>query len=57
LRRALGDVVSPRQLKRLATDHGFSPDAFPWELDQHQWAAVFGFVRRRGIHCRRHEPL
>jgi 23S rRNA (adenine-N6)-dimethyltransferase len=54
LRRALGDVVSPRQLKRLATDHGFSPDAFPWELDQHQWAAVFGFVRRRAIHCRRH---
>ncbi len=50
VRRALHGVVSSRQLKRLANEHGFSPEAFPWELDQHQWAAVFGFVRRRAVH-------
>jgi 23S rRNA (adenine-N6)-dimethyltransferase len=57
VRRALGGVVSPRQLKRLAGELGFAPDAYPWELDQHQWAGIFGFVRPGPLHSKRHEPL
>jgi 23S rRNA (adenine-N6)-dimethyltransferase len=45
-RRSLRDIVSRRQLKRLALELGFAPDGSPWELDHHQWAGVFGFVRR-----------
>ena len=57
IRHTLRGTLSPRELKRLAREHGFSPDAQPWELDQHQWAAVFRFVRRRAVDCPGHEPL
>jgi len=46
-RRALRDLVSRRELKRLGRELGFSADAPPWELDQHQWAGLYRFVRRR----------
>lgn len=46
-RRGLRYAVSRRELKRLAVELGFSPDAPPWALDQHQWAGVHGFVRSR----------
>jgi 16S rRNA A1518/A1519 N6-dimethyltransferase RsmA/KsgA/DIM1 with predicted DNA glycosylase/AP lyase activity len=45
VRRALRGTLSPLEIKRLGRELGFSPDAPPWELDQHQWAGVFGFVR------------
>ena len=57
IRRGLRGTVSPLELKRLGRDLGFSPDAPPWELDQHQWAGVFRFVRSRPIHSDGHEPL
>jgi 23S rRNA (adenine-N6)-dimethyltransferase len=57
LRRSVGGVLSPRQLKRLANDLGFAPDAHPWDLDQHQWAGIFRFVRHGSLDSSRHEPL
>ena len=45
VRRTLRGSISPRELKRLSRELGFAPDAPPWELDQHQWAGVFRFVR------------
>jgi 23S rRNA (adenine-N6)-dimethyltransferase len=47
-RHGLRAVVPPRQLKRLAADHGFARDARPRDLDPHQWAAIFCSVRRVG---------
>jgi 23S rRNA (adenine-N6)-dimethyltransferase len=44
-RRCLRNLLSRRELKRLALELGFAPDAQPWALDQHQWAGVFRFVR------------
>lgn len=44
-RGTLRHAVSRHELKRLARELGFSPGAAPWELDQHQWAGVFRFVR------------
>jgi 23S rRNA (adenine-N6)-dimethyltransferase len=57
VRRTLRGTVSPLELKRLALELGFAPDAPPWELDQHQWAGLHRYVRRRPVNCRRHEPL
>jgi 23S rRNA (adenine-N6)-dimethyltransferase len=48
VRRTLRGRVSQLQLKRLGRELGFSPDAPPWELDQHQWAGIFRFVRAAG---------
>jgi 23S rRNA (adenine-N6)-dimethyltransferase len=45
LRRTLRGRLSPLELKRLGRELGFAADAPPWELDQHQWAGVFRFVR------------
>ena len=45
VRRSLRAKLSPLELKRLAHDLGFAADAPPWQLDQHQWAGVFRFVR------------
>ena len=45
VRRTLRARLSALQLKRLAAELGFASGAPPWELDQHQWAGVFGFVR------------
>jgi 23S rRNA (adenine-N6)-dimethyltransferase len=56
-RRALRHALSRRELKRLAVELGFGRDPLPGELDQHQWAGVFRYVRRGSIHSRRHEPL
>lgn len=56
-RGALRHVVSRRELKRLALELGFAPDAEPYALDQHQWAGVWRFVRRRPVHSGGHEPL
>jgi 23S rRNA (adenine-N6)-dimethyltransferase len=47
VRRTLRGTVSPLELKRLGRELGFAPDAPPWELDQHQWAGVYRFVRGR----------
>jgi 23S rRNA (adenine-N6)-dimethyltransferase len=47
VRRTLRGTVSPLELKRLGREFGFAADAPPWELDQHQWAGVFRFVRQR----------
>jgi 23S rRNA (adenine-N6)-dimethyltransferase len=44
-RRSLRGAVSALELKRLARELGFAPDAPPWELDQHQWAGVHRFIR------------
>ena len=46
VRRTLRDTVSPLELKRLGRELGFAPDAAPSELDQHQWAGVFRYIRR-----------
>jgi 23S rRNA (adenine-N6)-dimethyltransferase len=56
-RRALREVVSRRELNRLALELGFSADAPPWGLDQHQWAGLFRYVRRRQVDSPGHEPL
>ena len=56
-RDALRRVVSRRELKRLAVELGFAPGAPASELDQHQWAGVFRYVRRGPVDSRRHEPL
>jgi 23S rRNA (adenine-N6)-dimethyltransferase len=56
-RPTLRHVVSRLELKRLARELGFAPDAPPQELDQHQWAGVFRYVRRRPVHSRGHVPL
>jgi 16S rRNA A1518/A1519 N6-dimethyltransferase RsmA/KsgA/DIM1 with predicted DNA glycosylase/AP lyase activity len=45
IRRTLRGRLSPLEVKRLAAELGFAPDAPPWELDQHQWAGVHRFVR------------
>jgi len=47
VRRTLRGSVSPLELKRLGRELGFAADAPPWELDQHQWAGVYRFVRGR----------
>ncbi len=46
-RGALRQVVSRRELKRLALELGFAPGAEPQELDQHQWAGVWRFSSAR----------
>jgi 23S rRNA (adenine-N6)-dimethyltransferase len=56
-RDALRHVVSRRELKRLAVELGFAPDAPACEVDHHQWAGVFRYVRRRPLDSRGHEPL
>lgn len=38
-------VASPRLVKRLALELGFSPDALPRDLDSRQWALLFRAVR------------
>jgi 23S rRNA (adenine-N6)-dimethyltransferase len=38
-------LISPRLVKRLALELGFSPDALPRDLDSRQWALVFRAVR------------
>lgn len=38
-------LVSPRLVKRLALELGFSPDALPRDLDCRQWALLFRAVR------------
>jgi 23S rRNA (adenine-N6)-dimethyltransferase len=43
VRRTLRGVVSTLELKRLGRELGFTPDAPPWELDQHQWAGIQTF--------------
>ena len=45
-RDGLRGVVSPRRLKRLATELGFAASARPRDLDASQWAALFTRVRR-----------
>ena len=45
VRHALRGIVSPLELKRLGRQLGFAPDAPPWELDHHQWAGIFRYVR------------
>jgi 23S rRNA (adenine-N6)-dimethyltransferase len=57
IRRSLRGSASPLELKRLGRDLGFASDAPPWELDQHQWAGIFRFVRRGSLDLVRHEPL
>lgn len=47
VRRTLRGTVSALELKRLGRELGFAADAPPWALDQHQWAGVYRFVRRR----------
>jgi 23S rRNA (adenine-N6)-dimethyltransferase len=47
VRHTFRGSISPRELKRLGRELGFSADAPPWELDQHQWAGLYRFVRRR----------
>jgi 23S rRNA (adenine-N6)-dimethyltransferase len=47
VRRTLRGTVSPLELKRLGRELGFAADAPPWELDQHQWAGLYRFVRGR----------
>jgi 23S rRNA (adenine-N6)-dimethyltransferase len=44
---ALRGTISGLERKRLARSLGFSPQARPWQLDQHQWAGIFHFVRSR----------
>jgi 23S rRNA (adenine-N6)-dimethyltransferase len=46
-RRGLRSVVSPRDLKRLATELGFSRTAAPRDLDARQWAALFAAQKLR----------
>jgi 23S rRNA (adenine-N6)-dimethyltransferase len=46
VRRALGDALSPLQIKRLAPTLGFAPDCRPWDLDAGQWASLFTFAAR-----------
>ena len=40
-RGGLRAVLAPKQLKRLATELGFSKDARPRDLDARQWAAAY----------------
>jgi 23S rRNA (adenine-N6)-dimethyltransferase len=47
-RRGLRAVAPPLTLKRLGRELGFSARARPCDLDAHQWAALFGAVRRTG---------
>jgi 23S rRNA (adenine-N6)-dimethyltransferase len=56
-RGPLRHFLSRRELKRLALELGFAPDAPPGGLDAHQWAGVWRSVRRRPVQSRRHEPL
>jgi 23S rRNA (adenine-N6)-dimethyltransferase len=56
-RRGLRHLISRRELKRLGLELGFAPDAPPHRLDQHQWAGLYRFVRRRALHSTGHEPL
>jgi len=56
-RRALRHLVSRRELKRLARELGFAADAQAQQLDQHQWAGLFRYIRRRQVDSRGHEPL
>jgi 23S rRNA (adenine-N6)-dimethyltransferase len=44
LRRELKDLITPRQLKRVARELGFSSDARAIDLDAHQWAGLFDRV-------------
>jgi 23S rRNA (adenine-N6)-dimethyltransferase len=48
LPRALRGRVTPRELRRLASLHGFDPTSHPRDLDPRQWAAVFEHARGRG---------
>ncbi len=57
VRRTLRDTISPLELKRLGRELGFAPDAPPWELDQHQWAGIDGFVRSSRYTDRRYGVL
>jgi 23S rRNA (adenine-N6)-dimethyltransferase len=41
LRDGLAGHLSPRELKRLGDVYGFGHDAAAYDLDAHQWAAVF----------------
>ena len=47
LRRTLVPPLSRGQLRRLAADLGFPPDAGPADLDAAQWAGIFAFLDRR----------
>jgi 23S rRNA (adenine-N6)-dimethyltransferase len=40
-------VVSRRELKRAAAEHGFEPDARARDLDAYQWAALYSVRTRR----------
>jgi 23S rRNA (adenine-N6)-dimethyltransferase len=44
-RLPLRRLLPPRTLKRLALELGFSPDAWPRDLDARQWALLFRAVR------------
>ncbi|TML73342.1 MAG: methyltransferase domain-containing protein [Actinobacteria bacterium] len=54
-RDGLRGVLTPKQLKRAATELGFDARANPRDLDARQWTALY--VRRRGYSPTRHEPL
>jgi 23S rRNA (adenine-N6)-dimethyltransferase len=47
IRRALGTGLPALQVKRLAPTLGFAPDAHARDLDAQQWAALYGWTRRR----------
>jgi 23S rRNA (adenine-N6)-dimethyltransferase len=48
VRRALRGSISQLAFKHLSRELGFAPAASAWELDQHQWAALYRFIRSRG---------
>jgi 23S rRNA (adenine-N6)-dimethyltransferase len=47
LGRALRGHLSPRELRRLASVHGFDDASRPRDLDARQWARLFEFTRAR----------
>jgi len=48
LRHALRGLLTPRELRRLATLLGFDPRSRARDLDATQWAGLFGHMRRVG---------
>ncbi|HVE91263.1 MAG TPA: rRNA adenine dimethyltransferase family protein [Actinomycetota bacterium] len=56
LHRELSGLLSHTQMKRLASDLGFAPEARAIDLRPAQWAALFEFLRKAGSSGPRSTP-